>query len=88
MEGESPILKANTQTSLKFRPLVLLEIYIGMTCFKNLIKPVYVDLIITNRPKSFQEPEVIETVLSDCHKMSLTVKKIFYNIQKPKVIQY
>ena len=45
-------------------------------------------MIITNRPKSFQESEVIETGLSDFHKMSLTVMKVFYNKQKPKIIQY
>ena len=38
------------------------------TCFKNPINPTYIDLIITNRPKSFQESEVIETGLSDSHK--------------------
>ena len=44
--------------------------------------------MITNRPKSFQNSEVIETGLSDFHKMSLTVMKVFYNKQKPKIIQY
>ena len=44
--------------------------------------------MITNRPKSFQESEVIETGLSDFHKMSLMVMKVFYNKQKPKIIQY
>ena len=58
------------------------------TCFKNPINPTCIDLIITNRPKSFQEPEVIETGLSDFHKMILTVKKVFYNKQKPKIVQY
>ena len=58
------------------------------TCFKNPINPTCFDLTITNRPKSFQEPEVIETGLSDFHEMSLTVKKAFYNKQKPKIVQY
>ena len=58
------------------------------TCFKNPINPTCIDLIITNRPKSFQKSEVIETGLSDFHKMSLTVMKVFYNKQKPKLIQY
>ena len=58
------------------------------TCFKNPINPTYIDLIITNRPKSFQESEVIETGSSDFHKMSLMVMKVFYNKQKPKIIQY
>ena len=57
-------------------------------CFKNSIHPTCIDLIITNRPKSFQESEVNETGLSDFHKMSLTIMKVFYDKQKPKIIQY
>ena len=45
-------------------------------------------MIIGNRPKSFQESEVIETGLSDFYKMSLTVMKLFYKKQKPKILQY
>ena len=56
------------------------------TCLKNHINPTYVDLIITNRPKSFQESEIIETGLSDFHKMSLTVMRLFYNKQNRKSI--
>ena len=58
------------------------------TCFKNPINLTCIDLIITNRPKSFQETEIIETGLSDFYKMSLTVVKVLYNKQKPKIIQY
>ena len=58
------------------------------TCFENPINPTCIDLIITNRPKSFQESEVIKTGLSDFHKTSLKVMKVFYNKEKPKVIQY
>ena len=57
-------------------------------CFKNPLNPTCTDLIITNRPKYFQESEVIETGLSDFHKMSITVMKVFYNKQKLKIIQY
>ena len=64
------------------------NIFKDKTCFKNPINPNCIELIITNRPKSFQESEVIETGLSDFHKMSLTVMKVFYNKQKPKIIQY
>ena len=58
------------------------------TRFKNLINSTCIDLIITNRPKSFQESEVIETGLSDFHKISLTAMKVLFNKQKPKIIQY
>ena len=56
------------------------------TCFKFPIKPTCIDLIIPNRPKSFQESEVIETGLTDFHKMSLTIMRVFYNKRKPKNI--
>ena len=52
------------------------------TCFKSPINPTCIDLMITNRPKSFQESEVIETGLSDFPKMSLTVMNVFYNNRK------
>ena len=58
------------------------------TCFKNPHNPSCVDLFITNRPKSFQNSTVIETGLSDFHKMSLTVMKVFYKKQRPKIIRY
>ena len=58
------------------------------TCFRNPINPTCIDLIITNRPKSIQDSEAIETGLSDFHKMSFTVMKVFYNKQNPKIIQY
>ena len=50
--------------------------------------PSCIDLIITNRPKSFQNSVVIETCLSDFHKMSLTVSKIFYKNQRPNIVRY
>ena len=58
------------------------------TCFRNPINSTCIDLMITNRPKSFQASEVIETGLPDFHKMSLTVMKVFYNKRKLKMIQY
>ena len=58
------------------------------TCFKNPDKPSCIDLILTNRPRSFQNSTVIETGLSDFHKMTITVMKMFYQKQEAKVIQY
>ena len=48
------------------------------TCFKNPHNPSCIDLFIKNRAKSFQNSMVIETGLSDFHKMSLTGMKVFY----------
>ena len=56
------------------------------TCFKNPDKTTCIDLIITNRPKSFQNSMVIETGLSDFHKMCIAVMKIYYSKQKPSII--
>ena len=47
------------------------------TCFKNPSNPSLIDLILTNRPRSFQDSHVIETGLSDHHKMTITVLKSF-----------
>ena len=38
-------------------------------------------LIITNRPKNFQNSMVIETGLSDVHEMCITVMKMYYSKQ-------
>ena len=58
------------------------------TCFKNPNNPSCTDLIITNRPKSFQSSMVIETGLPDFHKMCITVMKMYYSKQKPNIILY
>ena len=55
------------------------------TCFKNPSKPICTDLIITNRPNCFQNSMVIETGLSDLHKMCITVMKMYHSKQKPTI---
>ena len=50
--------------------------------------PSCTDLIITNRPKCFQNTVTLETVLSDIHKMTLKIMKVFYKKQKPAIITY
>ena len=58
------------------------------TCFKNPLKPSCIDLIITNRPKSFQNSVTVETGLLDFRKMTLTVMKVFYKKQKTNIVTY
>ena len=58
------------------------------TCFKNPQNPSCIDLMLTNMPKSFQSSLVLETGLSDFHKMTLTVMKVFYKKQNPNIIKY
>ena len=58
------------------------------TCYKNPEKPSCIDLILTNRPKSFQNSSVVETGLSDFHKMTLTVMKTTFEKLKPRVCYF
>ena len=58
------------------------------TCFKNPENPSCIDLIITNNPHSFRNSCVIETGLSDFHKMIDSVIKTTFQKLKPKIIHY
>ena len=58
------------------------------TFLKNLEKPICIDLTITNRSKCFQISLTLETGLSNFHKITLTVMKVFYRKQKPTIITY
>ena len=51
-------------------------------------KPSYVDLILTNKSRSFQNFCTFETGLSDFHKMTLTVLKSSFAKQKPRILNY
>ena len=58
------------------------------TCFKNPEKPSFIDLILTNTPKSFQSTCVIETGLSNFHRMTVSVLKMHFRKLPPKIISY
>ena len=58
------------------------------TCYKNPNKPSCIDLILTNKPRSFQHSCVIEIGLSDFHKMTVTVMKTFFEKLQPRVVKY
>ena len=60
----------------------------GTKCYKNPEKPSCIDLILTNRPRSFHGCYIIETGLSDIHKMTVTVMKMYFQKQGPRVIHY
>ena len=55
------------------------------TCYKNPGKPSCIDLLLTKRPKSFQNSSVVETGLSDFHKMTVTVMQTTFEKLKPRV---
>ena len=58
------------------------------TCFKIVDNPFYIDLILTNHPKSFQDSGVYETGLFDFHKLTFTVLKTYFQKAKPRIIKY
>ena len=58
------------------------------TCCKNPANPKCIDLMLTNRRRSFQNSYVIETGLPDFHKMTVTVLRYFLKKVEPKVIFY
>ena len=59
------------------------------TCFApTATHPSLIDIILTNRPRSFQSSAAIETGLSDHHKMVLTVLKCHFVRLQPTTIHY
>ena len=58
------------------------------TCYKNPDRSSCIDLILTNCPRSFQNSCVIETGLSDFHKMVVTVMKTTYRKLEPGTVYY
>ena len=59
------------------------------TCFTpTATHPSLIDIILTNRPRSFQSSLAIETGLSDHHKMVLTVLKCHFVRLQPTTIHY
>ena len=60
----------------------------GSTCYKNLNNPKCIDLRLTNKNRSFQNSCVIETGLSDFHKMTFSVLKCYFAKAESKVIFY
>ena len=47
------------------------------TCFKNPNNPSSIGLMLTNRKGSFCDSRALETGLSDCHKMNVSVVKMY-----------
>ena len=58
------------------------------TCFKSVQNPTSIDVILTNKIKSFENSFTLETGLSDHHKMIITVLKTYFEKIKPSTISY
>ena len=48
------------------------------TCFKNVNDPSSIDVMLTIRKNNFQNSMAIDTGLSDYHKMTVSILKIFF----------
>ena len=68
--------------------LILLVSQKEPTCYKNPEKPSCIDLILTNKPDSFQNSKVIETGLSDFHRVTVTITKMTFEKLKPRIVNY
>ena len=60
----------------------------GSICFRNSDKRTCISLILINKSKSFQAIQIIETGISDFHRMVMTVLKVYFKKKGPSVIQY
>ena len=58
------------------------------TCFKNVDNPSCIDRILTNKPLYFQKTTVIETGISDFHKLTVTTMKSNFQKQEPIIFNY
>ena len=56
-------------------------------CFKNPEKPSFIDLILTNKPQSFQSTCVIEAGLSDFYRITRSVLKTHFRKLPPKIVR-
>ena len=57
------------------------------TCYKNPKNPSCIDLILTNKAKSFQRACIMEIGLSDFHRMTISVLKMHFCKLPPKVLR-
>ena len=57
-------------------------------CYKNPEKPSCIELLLTTKLHSFQNLCLIETGLSDFHRMILTAAKMIFQKLRPRVINY
>ena len=60
----------------------------NFTCYKNPNKPTCIDLMLTNKPRFFKNSSLLETGLSDFHKIKLRVIRAYFVKQTPKVVYH
>ena len=73
------VVSKNCITCWYYQSYVILEYPENPSC---------INLILTNKPQSFYGTYVMETGLSDFHRMTVTILKIYFHKLPPKVISY
>ena len=68
--------------------LQITKSYKEPTCFKNPENPTCINIILTNKLLSFKHTYVIQTELSDFHKMIVAVMKMHFPKMKAQVVSY
>ena len=58
------------------------------TCYKNPLNPSSIDLMLTNRIRSFQNSQTVEIGQSDHHKLTISVLRAYVSKQAPRLIKY
>ena len=58
------------------------------TCYKSVENPTLIDVILTNKPKSFQKSATFTSGISDFHQMVITMLKTEFTKLNPNVIKY
>ena len=82
-KGPGKIVRDNKSSSY---PLFELT-GVNCTCFKT-STGTCIDLILTNKPKSIQNTEVIETSVSDHHLLIFSLLKTFFTKMPPNKLRY
>ena len=58
------------------------------TCFQSIENPSCIDLFLTNKSNLFFSTSTINTGLSDCYKMVVTVLRLTFQRAQPKEVSY
>ena len=85
------LMNPNKTTKIYFSDFIitfdLKNIIKQITCYKS-DRGTLLDLILTNKPRSFQNIIVIETGLSDFHRLVSTIFESMFEKLQPKELSY
>ena len=84
--GDFNVGPENTYIKIFYDNFDLTNLIKEPTCFKNPENLSCIDLILSNRRRSFQNSFSLKTGLSDFHKMTLSLMKKSFPRYKPTII--